>query len=336
MPSFAPSRRMKILMIERSVLDSAAEAITESDELALACHVGPDGDALGSMIGFGLAARTAGKNVIASFGSPFGVPSNLAFLPTDLLVEPQNFPASPRMMVVFDVGSADRLAELGSSASRAERLIVIDHHVTNDGFGDIAVIDPEAAATGVLVADILRILNWPITPEIATCLHTALVTDTGRFQYSNTTPSTLRLAADLVEAGAKPEEISKQVYEQAPFGYLKAAGVALSRATLDRDLGLVSTVLTENELDEAGVGWGDIDNLIDTLRLAEEADVAVLAKVHPGSRVKLSLRSRGATDVGALAFELGGGGHRFASGFTYEGTAEDAIDEVRKRIESHR
>lgn len=323
-------------MIDPSLLEAAARAVAGSEEIALACHVGPDGDALGSMIGFGLAARNAGKKVVASFGSPFSVPSNLSFLPGDLLVDPTAFPEAPEMMVVFDAGSADRLAELGSPAGKAGFLIVIDHHVTNEGFGDVAVIDPEAAATGVLVADLLGILGWPLTPEIATCLLTALVTDTGRFQYSNTTPSTLRVAADLVAAGARPEEISQNVYEEAPFGYLKAAGVALSRATLDRDLSLVSTVITEDDLAEAGVDWGDIDNLINTIRLAEEADVAVLAKVHADKRVKLSLRSRGGTDVGALAVEMGGGGHRLASGFTYEGEADVAIDEVRKRVEAHR
>jgi phosphoesterase RecJ-like protein len=323
-------------MIDPSLLEAAARAVAESDEIALACHVGPDGDALGSMIGFGLAARNAGKSVVASFGSPFSVPSSLSFLPDDLLVDPAAFPEAPKTMVVFDAGSADRLAELGSPAGKAGLLVVIDHHVTNEGFGDVAVIDPDAAATGVIVADLLRILGWPLTAEIATCLLTALVTDTGRFQYSNTTPSTLRVAADLVAAGARPEEISQNVYEEAPFGYLKAAGVALSRATLDKDLSLVSTVITEDDLNEAGVDWGDIDNLINTIRLAEEADVAVLAKVHADKRVKLSLRSRGGTDVGALAVEMGGGGHRFASGFTYEGDADVAIDEVRKRVEAHR
>jgi phosphoesterase RecJ-like protein len=323
-------------MVDRSALDAAAEVIRASTDLALACHVGPDGDALGSMIGFGIAAQSAGKGVVASFGSPFTVPSNLSFLPTGLLVAPDDFPETPNTMVVFDAGSADRLAELGSPAGKAGHLVVVDHHVTNEGFGDIALIDPEAAATSVLVVDLLETLGWPLTPEIATCLHTALVTDTGRFQYSNTTPATLRLAADLVEAGARPEEISRNVYEEAPFGYLKAAGVALSRAVLDEELSLVSTVISEDDLEEAGVDWGDIDNLINTLRLAEEADVAVLAKVHADGRVKLSLRSRGGTDVGGLAVEMGGGGHRFASGVTYEGTAQEALDEVRKRVEAHR
>jgi len=323
-------------MIDRELVVEAASIIDESEELALACHVGPDGDALGSMIGFGIAARNAGKKVVASFGSPFAVPATLSFLPTDLLVDPEGFPEKPETMIVFDAGSQDRLAELGSPAGKAGSLIVVDHHVTNEGFGDVALVDPEAAATGVLVVDLLDMLEWPITQEIATCLLTALVTDTGRFQYANTSPSTLQVAARLVEAGARPEQISQKVYEEAPFGYLKAAGVALTRATLDPELSMVSTIITQADLDEAGVDWGDIDNLINTLRLAEEADLAALAKVHEDGRVKLSLRSRGETDVGALAAELGGGGHRLASGFTFEGDPLDALDEVRKRVEAHR
>jgi bifunctional oligoribonuclease and PAP phosphatase NrnA len=323
-------------MSERRAMEAAAEAIMAAEDLALACHVGPDGDALGSMIGFGMAARNAGKTVVASFGSPFNVPGNLSFLPNDLLVHPDDFPKEPGTMVVFDAGVKDRLGELGSAAGRAGTLIVLDHHATGSDFGDIAVVVPESAATGVLVVQLLDVLGWPITPEVATCLHTAIVTDTGRFQYQATTPYVFELAARLVSAGARPSEIGEKVYEQAPFGYLKAAGAALSRATLDRELGLVSTVITERDLDEAGIDWGDMDNLINTVRLAEEADVALVIKVHNDGRVKLSLRSRGATDVGGLAAAMGGGGHRLAAGVTYAGTAESALDEVRKRIGDHR
>ena len=139
-----------------------------------------------------------------------------------------------------------------------------------------------------------------------------------------------------MEAGAQPPEISRHIYEEAPFGYLKAAGAALSRAELDEGKGVVTAVITQADLDEAGIDWGDIDNLINTIRLAVEADVAVLAKVHADGTVKLSLRSRGATDVGSLAAEMGGGGHRLAAGITYLGDASDALDEVRKRIEDFR
>jgi phosphoesterase RecJ-like protein len=323
-------------MIDRAILEQAAKAIGSSDSLALACHIGPDGDALGSMLGLGVAAQNAGKKVVASFGTPFDLPASLAFLPTGLLIPPQDFPTDPATMIVFDAGSLDRLGELGANASRAGMTIVIDHHVTNAGFGDIAVVDPEAAASGELVAYLLEVLGWPLTPEIATCLLTALVTDTGRFSYANTRPSTLTLAAALVAAGAQPPEISRHIYEEAPFGYLRAAGAALSRAELDEEKGVVTAVITQADLVEAGIDWGDIDNLINTIRLAVEADVAVLAKVHADGKVKLSLRSRGGTDVGSLAAEMGGGGHRLAAGITYVGDVSDALDEVRKRVEGFR
>lgn len=315
---------------------AAAALIREAESLALACHVGPDGDALGSMLAFGLAARDAGKLVTASFGSPYSVPENLRFLPTELLVSPGDFPEEPGLMVVFDAGSAERLAELGSNASKAGKLIVVDHHATNEGFGDVSLVDPTAAATGELVHILLAELGWKVTPDIAQCLLTALVTDTGRFQYASTSPGTFRLAADLVAAGADPSRVSRHVYEEAPFGYLKAAGAALTRARLDEEKGIVSTTITDEDLIAAGIDWGDVDNLIDTLRLAVEADVAVLAKVHQDGRVKMSLRSRGATDVGSLAAEMGGGGHRLAAGFTSGDPPEAVIAEIHRRIEEYR
>ena len=319
-----------------NVIEEAALSIGDSDELALACHIGPDGDALGSMLGLCLAARAASKRVVASFGSPFVVPRNFNFLPIDLLIPPSHFPDSPGLMVVLDAGSAGRLGELAANAGKASELIVIDHHVTNEGFGDIAVVDPEAAATAELVVKVLKALEWPITEDVANCLLTAIVTDTGRFQYANTRPDTLRLAADLVAAGADPTEIARHVYEQAPFGYLKAAGAALSRAELDSELGLVSTVLTQEDLNEAGIDWSDTDNLLNTLRLAEEADTAVIVKVHDDGQIKVSLRSRGATDVGSLAVALGGGGHRLAAGFSAASEVETVLKEIRARIGEYR
>lgn len=323
-------------MSSEESLRAAAAVIAEADDLALACHVGPDGDALGSMLGLAVAARNAGKPVSASYGSPFVIPDSLAFLPVELLVSPTEFPDQPTVMVVLDAGSPERLGELAENAAKARKVVVLDHHVTNEGFGDVAVVDGSAAATGELVFDLLNLLGWPITPEVATSLHTALVTDTGRFQYANTTPRTLRIAAELVEAGAKPTEISRHVYDEAPFGYLRAAGVALARSNLDRERGVVSTVITQADLSDAGIDWGDTDSLIDTLRLAAEADVAVLAKVHGDGRIKVSLRSRGDTDVGSLAVAMGGGGHRLAAGFTTDGDPEAMFEKLIESIEEYR
>ncbi len=324
------------MTIDHAVIEEAARAIAEADSIALACHVGPDGDALGSMLGLAIAAAEAGKEVVASFGSPYVFPTSLSFLPGDHLVPPEEFPKSPGLMVVLDAGSADRLGELGSNASDADTVLVIDHHVTNEGFGDIAVVDPDAGATGELVYEILRVLEWKITAEVAQCLHTALVTDTGRFTYANTTPRTLRIAADLVEAGAKPNVIGRHVYEEEPFGYLKAVAIAMERAQLDAERGVVHTYITDEDLEGAGIDWGDAENLIDLLRLAVESDTAVLAKSHDDGRVKVSLRSRGDTDVGGLAAAMGGGGHRLAAGFTSQDDIASVIEQVLAVVENYR
>ena len=317
-------------------LQAAARAIGGANVLALACHVGPDGDALGSMLALGLAARNAGKEVVASFSSPFIVPPSLRFLPTDLLVEPGSFPASPEVMVVLDVGSADRIGELAVSAENSGTVIVIDHHVTNEGFGDVAVVDPSSAATGELVYDLLGLLGWEVDAEIAQCLLTALITDTGRFQYSNTTPRTLEIASHLVEHGAEPNVVGRHVYEEAPFGYLKIAAIAMGRASLDEERRVVSTTITQEDLTEVGINWTDTENLIDLLRLAVEADTAVLVKGHADGTVKASLRSRGDTDVGGLAASMGGGGHRLAAGLTAEGSAEEVRARIVEMVEDYR
>lgn len=322
--------------IEKSTIENAAKAIAEADSIALACHVGPDGDALGSMLGLAIAASNAGKEVVASFGSPFFVPPSLSFLPAELLVPPQDFPDAPEIMVVLDVGSQERLGELGSNASDADVVIVVDHHVTNEGFGDISLVDPTAAATGELVYEILRALDWKITPEVALCLHTALVTDTGRFSYSNTTPRTLRIAADLVESGAEPNLIGRHVYEEEPFAYLKVVSIAMDRAVLDRALRVVYTWISDQDLRSLGLAWGETENMIDLLRLAVEADTAVLAKVHDDGRVKVSMRSRGETDVGGLAAAMGGGGHRLAAGFTVEDDVEAVLGRILNAVGDHR
>jgi phosphoesterase RecJ-like protein len=324
------------MTVDREILDRAAEVIGGADRLALACHIGPDGDALGSMLGLGIAAENAGKEVVASFGSPYVLPPSLDFLPHHLLVPPDDFPEVPEVMVVLDAGSPDRLAELGSNASDAKTVVVIDHHVTNEGFGDVALVDPESAATGELVYAILKRLGWEITEPIARCLQTALVTDTGRFSYSNTTPRTLEIASELVAAGAQPAVIGRHVYEEAPFGYLKAVSVAMGRAELHEDLRTVSTFITEADLASLGIDWGDTENLIDILRLAVEADTAVLIKGHDDGSVKVSLRSRSDTDVGGLAAAMGGGGHRLAAGFSTAGAVEEVLEKVLANIEEYR
>lgn len=316
-----------------AVLAEAVDRIRRAGRIGLACHIGPDGDALGSMLGFAVAAAAAGKTVYPSFGEPHTVPDAYRFLPVHLLVPPRDVPLDLDAFLTFDAGSLDRIGDLAPAAAGAGCLVVLDHHASNTGFGTINLIDPAAAATAEIALDLLDALGWPLDPVAATCFHTAIVTDSGRFQYSNTSPATLRVAARLVEAGARPEEIGRHVYEESPFGYLAVAGAVLTRARLVRDRRLVWSVVTEADLDAAGITLDDADLLIDAIRVAREADVAVLFKEVGNNRVKVSLRSRGRVDVGAIASALGGGGHHNAAGCTLVGSAETALAEILARLE---
>lgn len=318
--------------MDQEKLEAAAAAISQSSKIVMACHIGPDGDGLGSMLALALAARRTGREVWPSFGSPFELPETFRYLPLELLVPPHQVPEAPELFVAFDTGAPDRLGELGRAAGKAQRVLVIDHHVTNEGFGDVQLVEGDVSSTAELTMAVIRKLGWPIDPVVATCLLTGVVTDTGRFQYSNTGPRTLYAAAQLVAAGARPEQIGRHMYEEAPFGYLAVASAVTGRAVLEEDRRFVWSVLYPDDLTEAGIGRADVDPLIDLIRLPQEADVAALFKVVDDHTVKGSLRSRGRVDVGAIALELGGGGHHNAAGFTYQGGAMEAVGAVRRRL----
>jgi len=306
-------------------LRRAADALESAAEVATAGHVSPDADALGSALALAHSARLAGKKAFASFGEPFVVPSNYAFLALEELIPPAEFPEQPELMVAFDTASLGRLGSLGEAAQQAGTLIVIDHHASNTGFGDISIVVPEAAASGQLAYDLIRLLGWPIDEATATALWAAIVADTGRFQYSNTSPEVLRIAADLVELGAQPDVVGQELYEKVPHGYLTVASRVLGRSELAGPL--IWAVLWHDDLRAGGIGPEDTDQLIDQLRITQEAEAALLLK-ETDDGFKGSLRSRGKLDVGAVAVALGGGGHHNASGFDHPGPIDEIVEIV--------
>ncbi len=309
----------------------AAEVIASASNLVIVGHINPDGDALGSAIGLALAARASGRNAVVSFGGRVAVDGTYGFLDLEPMVPAAEVPEDPEVLVIVDVAARDRLGELAPLIDRAGTVVVVDHHVTNDGFGDVEVIDPAAGATAQLVYHLIRELGWPIGVPCGTALLAGIVTDTGRFQYSSTDPDILRVAADLVELGVEPDLIGRHVYESTPYGYLQVSSAVLGRSHLEPELGLVWTAAYDADLDAAAVGWEDCDQLIDDLRIAREADVAVLLKEIDGG-FKVSLRSRGRVDVGSIAVALGGGGHHNAAGFTSEVGEDATMEEIRSRL----
>lgn len=298
-------------------MDLAAAAIIASDEIALACHITPDGDALGSMLAFHLGLLSQGRKSVASFSEPFVVADHYrGLMGLDTLTPPSEYPAQPPLMITFDVGSIDRLGDLCESASAASELIVLDHHVSNTLFGSINVIDPNAAATGVVVRRLLSILDIPLTRDIAINLYAALICDTGRFQYESTTPDVFELASELAAFDLPIPELSRSLFEEHRFAYIGLMGEAIAKMVLEEERSFVWLVLTQDMLNRHDCTLNEAEGLIDIVRRTREAEVACILKEEVDGSIKVSLRSVGTRDVCKIATANGGGGHRFAAGFT--------------------
>ncbi len=304
-------------MIEEA-LDRAAAVLAGARSVALACHVNPDPDAVGSMLGLAAFLRERGVEVVCSWGNePLDPPRWLGEV-GDLapIVPPREFPERPEVMVALDTAAADRLGMLAEAAGRAGAVVVLDHHVTNSGFGTVEVIDPTASSTAELVFRLVERMGGALAPAAAACLYAGLVADTGRFQYEISRPETLRIGAALREHPFDHARLSQALFEDNSFTYLRLAGLLLARMRLEPEASLVWTYLTQADLATAGVAMPETDDLIDIVRTAREADVACVLKEQRDGRFKVSLRSRGETDVGSIAHARGGGGHRLAAGYT--------------------
>lgn len=326
------------MTISEALWQAAVEVLSTADEVALACHVDPDGDALGSMLALQRFLDARGVRTTASWGTAdadagdeLAVPPQYAFLPgLDTLVVPERFPAAPTLMVAFDTGAPERLGSLRAAGEAAGTLLVIDHHASGQEFGDIRLVDGSLAATAVLIDELITRMGGTLDRDTAICLYTALVTDTGRFQYASTTPAVLELAARLISLDIDHAAISRQVWNTHSFGYLKLLALVLERATLEPQASLLWTMLTQEDLPRFGVAWQETEGLIDVLRSVETARVAMIAKRQSDGAWKVSLRSRGDVDVGRVARDLGGGGHAFLAGLV----SDEEIDELVARVSS--
>lgn len=311
-------------------LERAAAVLRGAEEVAIACHINPDADALGATLGLSAFLRSRGTRTVCSFpNDPFELPRWALELPGhEDLVPPASFPEAPAVMVTCDTASMDRLGSLGRAAKRAGELIWIDHHRTNDGLGTIPLIDPSASSTCEIVYRLAREIGGELPDDAAMCLYAGIVTDTGRFQYEATRPETLRIAAELREHDFDHARLARVLYEDNRTAYLRLLGLALSRVELVPEADLVWTYLTLADLEEAGVRPHEADDLIDVVRTAREADVAAVIKQQRDGRFKVSLRSRAAHDVGAIAQAFGGGGHRLAAGYTSRRGLAGAVEEL--------
>jgi len=296
------------------------DKILESNNIVLISHVNPDGDALGSSLSMYNILKNMGKNV--SVVNMTDLASYLDFLPNYDKVK-KTLPKNIDLMISFDCGSFDRLG----IDEKPNFLINIDHHISNTNYGDINLIE-DAASTSQVVFNILEANNIKIDTDSAICIYTALVTDTGNFQYESVTDEVFRVASELVKCGVKPDFISKMLYERDRLSRLRFIAKALDTLELHLE-GKVGSVEVTNELMAiTGAIKDDTDGLVNMVRKLETVEVAMMLREEENGDIKVSLRSKNYVDVSKIAVKYGGGGHIRASGVTISGKTFSEIKEM--------
>lgn len=311
------------------------ELILRSKRILITSHENPDGDALGSMIGLGLGLEQLGKEV--TLYDKDGVPELLEFLPYADKVgnSLENIEGEFDMAFAVDctgISRAGREFEEFVSTSRSGPVVIVDHHQTNSSTADYHLLDPESSSTGMIIYSVLKSLGVRITPDIASNIYATIIGDTGSFRYSNTSPETFRVAAELVEYGADPSEISEALFEREPLRKLKLLGLVLHTLHVMEDKRIASVVVDRTMFDQTGTSREDTEGIINIPRSVKGVEVAVLFREESDDVKnpvwKISFRSKGKVDVAGIAESFGGGGHKRAAGCSIEGS----LSEVKNRV----
>jgi phosphoesterase RecJ-like protein len=308
-------------------LAAAAEEIRAGDRFLVTTHENPDGDALGSMLALHLALQQLGKDSVMYLAGDAPLPSEYRFMPLEALRRDVPGDAADRTLVAVDCANESRLGPDPEILMNAGFVLNVDHHHDNTRFGNVNVIVSHASSTGEVLADLFELVGVEVTPSIAEALYIAVVTDTGRFQYTNTSPKAMRLAAALIERGADVHKIFQGVYESVEFAKLKLLARALEHAQVYEGGRVVVSFLARDDFSAVSAPEPYAEGIIDYLRAVQGADMSVLIREPPrrgGPTRRISLRaSVDELDVSAIARKSGGGGHRQAAGFSSEASIEE-------------
>jgi bifunctional oligoribonuclease and PAP phosphatase NrnA len=315
---------------------AVAEAIRSHDRFLITTHENPDGDALGSILAMKLALEQLGKDGFLYLSGIIPLPHEYDFMSLDGLSRVAPPDAAERVVLALDCANERRIGPDPALLEAAPLVIDVDHHHDNSRFGDVNLVVSDASSTGEILYDLFHELGIEVTPDIAEALYIALVTDTGRFQYTNTTPKALRMAAELVEAGANVHQVFQDVYENVAFAKIKLLARALEKARVYEGGRLIVADLARDDFAEAGAEEPFAEGIIDYLRAVEGAEIVALIREPPtqnGPTRRVSLRTRAeGIDVSAIARKSGGGGHRQAAGFSSEASTDEIVDFIRREF----
>ncbi len=305
-----------------------AEALRRYERFAVISHVRPDGDALGCQIAMGLVLQKLGKQV--RVWNEEGLLEKFSFFPGgEIVTLPPNEPEDFDVVLALDTATRQRLGTPLESVRSAKLWINIDHHPSNPRYGDIVYIDPTAPATGQILFELLRSHSLPLDKEIAENLFAAISTDTGSFQYPNTTARTFEIAADILRCGINVGRLSQQLYESYPRRRIELLRVLLDRMRFDGDGKVASFSLPLATASELGVIPEDNEGLIDHLRAIQGVIIAIFFEELADGKVRVSMRSKDeGADVCAICLSFKGGGHKLAAGARVPGSLEDVGERV--------
>ena len=325
----------------------AIELITKSKDILITTHTRPDGDACGCVAAMCEALGALGKNVTPLLLSP--VPQWYEFLFTekpavlDEDVKPDELTAGQfgrfDLILIVDTNSRGQLPKFSDYLKQNNApVLVLDHHETSDNLGDVELIDRDAAATSMIVLDLLKHANWPVTGKIAESLFVAVATDTGWFRFSNTNSRVYRVSAELIDAGVKPTQIYDHLYLNFSYPRFRLMAGMLYKLELLLDGRFAVMQITRQDFEQAGAAYNDTEDLINESHRIDSVRVSALFIELKDGRIRCSIRSRGALDVSKIATKFGGGGHTKAAGTFLPGPLENAkkliVTEVSERMDS--
>ncbi|MBI4208382.1 MAG: bifunctional oligoribonuclease/PAP phosphatase NrnA [Deltaproteobacteria bacterium] len=311
----------------KEAIERAARLIEKGKRFLVTTHRNPEGDALGSALALANAFQEAGKEVVVY--NEDEVPYMLRFLPMSDKVVHQ-IPGSKKYDAVFVVDCGDlKLVGEGFEKFRPGQLLInVDHHITNPGYGEINIIDPKASASGEVVYHLLKAASFPVTSAVASCIYTAIYTDTGAFHYSNASPEAMEIAAQMIRAGASPARIAEELYDSHPKGRLDLLGLVLQTLEV-RSAGEVASIFVTQEMfRKTGTSSEHVEGFVGYPRSIRGVQLAFSLRELETGKWRISFRSKGKYDVARLAAQFEGGGHHNAAG----GNIQGILEEVKKKI----
>ena len=307
--------------------------ILKTDEpFIVVTHISPDGDAIGSLLGMSLALNEMGRRC-----APFiadDIPALYSFLPgrDSVVASPDKLPFAPKWIISVDCAEEKRISGDITSVRESASLINIDHHPTNPQYGDINLIDPNATSTAEIVLQVLKATDYSLSADVAKCLYTGVITDTGGFRFAGVGASTFQTAAELVSAGFDPYEICQRLFEEYPIGRLYLERLMLERMEALLEGKLIMSTLYESDFEKLGLAKSDAEDLVNRLKEIRGTEVGVLITQMGNGLSRISFRSKNDVDVSAIAQSMGGGGHRRAAGVRTKLSPKEIKEKIEQSV----